>query len=380
MGGATLLFWISLSLSSHSGGEVGRTVVASKSQSSALISSQSFQGTYLEAVVPATSVENCNNIAFPSRFQLARSGLKKFSQTISSFGHDIVDLSILQSPFASARDPLFSMLETLEASANSEQIEKPQRTSQGQQSIQTDDSETKFEKWSTGRDRRCRERGAVSKQTTLGQHITTSEDGCSWSCRTAAVKHHGGNYHCSGGCRQGCCSCRTVRSRSAYSSQGPQEGVGITAGFSRRAVAISRSQGRQNGDAWSDQQAGQAAEAAGKSGHQDFRNGPQLEGVHGQGDAKVCHSPADVPTMSPTACCRLSPEKSRNPSSQRASAKCISGYVPSPCHRTSSAGGSRRRRCSSELVQEKPRPPIGPFRKRLTPVSPTKVHTTHLKK
>ena len=34
----------------------------------------------------------------------------------------------------------------------------------------------------------------------------------------------------------------------------------------------------------------------------------------------------------------------------------------------------------SELVQEKPRPPIGPFRKRLTPVSPTKVHTTHLKK
>ena len=367
---------------------MGRTVVASKSQSSALISSQSFQGTYLEAVVQATGVENCNNIAFPSRFQLARSGLKKFSQTISSFGHDIVDLSLLQSPFASARDPLFSMLETSEASANGEQIEKPQRTSQGQQSIQTDDSETKFEKWSTGRDRRCRGRGAVSKQTTLGQHITTSEDGCSWSCRTAAVKQHGGNYHCSGGCRQGCCSCRTVRSRSAYSSQGPQEGVGITAGFSRRAVAISRSQGRQNGD-W--------ASLGTKISEMDhnwkvFTDKVMQKFATHQQMYQQCRQQLVADFLQKSQEIQAVKEQVQN-----ASVAMFQAHVTEPpqpveaidvdalfeaaqedAYMDMEQGEEEEE--DSELVKEKPRPPIGPFRKRLTPVSPTKVHTTHLKK
>ncbi len=150
MGGALWLLWIGGSFVFQLFGEVGGTVVAQKSKSKALISSSCIPRVFLEAVVQTQSVENCNTFTTSSRFQPTEQGLAQSGWTGSFSNHEHeLDMPILQSSFASPYISLHSVHETLETSTSDEQIEEPESKRQESRSIQADDTETKFEGWST---------------------------------------------------------------------------------------------------------------------------------------------------------------------------------------------------------------------------------------
>ena len=339
MGSAWLLIWIWWSLSFFTGGEVSGTVVAQKGQGETLCSSKNFPRVVLGKVVQKEIVENCNNPNWSPRFNFTKQGLATIGRTVSSHDHVYLDLPILQSSFASECYPLYSMLETLETSAIDEQIEEPQNQRQGPCTIQTDDSKTQFEKWSTRRSGGCGRRRTISGQSSLGDFFAPDQsDGFRpWGSSTdQSSGRNAFHWNCS---RQSASSSRTDRSRSAHAPQSAQESFGTVAGVSGGATTILRGQSRQDVDTWSHQQIGQASKAVVFPGHQDFRNGPQLEGVHGEGDTKVWSTPTNVSTVPSEASPRVSAEKPRDSSCKGTGSECIGGHVPNTGGRATAGSG-----------------------------------------
>ena len=405
MGCAAILLWTLWSLSSISVGKVGGAVVASKGSGKALGLSQIFQGHYLEEVVKEKSGENCSTLELSPRVQHTQQGFEKSGRASSSFDYDILDLPILQSSFASECFSLFSMLETLEASANDEQVEKPQCTSQRQQQIQAVDTKTKFDFRSTRRGGDWREGRVVLGQSSMGDFIAPCKSESLGSYRATSGPHDGRSSSSWIQCGEDSCNVRSKRSGSAHTIQAPQQGDGKPSRGNGGTTELVGGQDGQDIDAWPYQQVGKASAAVGYLEHQNFRDGPQLESVHGESDAEIWTSSANVPTV-PRKALQEYLQKSQEIQAAKEQVQSASvamlqtpmaeppatvgsldaealfeGAVQDDAYMNMEEDGEEDQGPEAELVRDKQRPAIAPFR-RTKPISasPTKVHAVHLKK
>ena len=350
MGSAKFLLGVGLILLLAGGGESARTGVASKETSQALQTSFCLQKRFLEEVVKETFVENCNVSSKPSRFFHSEQGSQASSWTVSFSNYDKLDLPILQPSTASSCDSLYTMQEALETGAGDGQIAKPQSQSEESTAAQASASGTQFERWGTPRSGGRRRKGRdLSTTSSLGGEFPAFPNPSSWSygC-TAARFERGQTQQC------GCISREqvfqpsgTVGAGVAWTSSGLEESLRSFAGRARDPDANTGVEDRQNSYSWPYQQTWQAPEAVDIFGHQNFRDGPQLEGVHRQGDDKVCKSSTNVSTMPSGVGSRISEEEPRDSDGQAGSATCFRGLVSGSACRTSSP--SRTTGCGSDV-------------------------------
>ena len=335
MGGAHWLFWIACVLASSSFCRVGRTVVASKRESEEISSSQNFPRAYLEKVVIQATVESCNELEQSSRFQSTQQDPATFVRTLSFSDHEQLDLPFLQSSSPSPYRSLYSMHATLEAGADDEQIAEQKRSKQVQSNTQAEDSETQFEGRSTSRERSRSTRGGVPSQAPVGDVLASFQSanyGSTGSRGSSCTGRCSRSFKPGGGETSG--STGSVRPRGANTSQGVEESPWFLTGAAGRTVDGIGIKDGKDLDTWSHQQIGQTPKAVGYLEHQNFRDGPQLESVHGNCDAEVHDSSTNVSTMSPEAASGVSPKRIGDTSCQGGSSTCIS------CPFSSSGGGA----------------------------------------